>query len=114
MKKSKSALRLARKRRIRARIHGTALRPRMTVYRSLTTLSVQLIDDDAGRTVAAASTRELKVPRTLAGAKKVGEALAERAKKAGVSSAVFDRNAYKYHGRIKELADAARAAGLQF
>ncbi len=114
MTPSKTDLRLARKRRIRARVHGTAARPRMTVYRSLTSLSVQLIDDVAGKTLAAASTKELKAPRTKDGAKKVGEAIAERAKKAGVTAVVFDRNAYKYHGRIKEMADAARAGGLQF
>ncbi len=111
---SKTDLRLARKRRIRARIQGTAARPRMTVYRSLTSLSVQLIDDEAGKTIVSSSTKALKVASTKEGAKKVGEAIAAAAKKAGVTAVVFDRNAYKYHGRIKELADAARAGGLQF
>ncbi len=110
----KIRLRQARKRRIRARIKGTAARPRMTVHRSLTSLSVQLIDDEAGKTIASSSTRELKAPRTKDGAKKVGEAIAKKAKDAGISAVVFDRNAYRYHGRVKELADAARAGGLQF
>lgn len=86
----------------------------MTVHRSLTALRVQVIDDVAGKTLAAASTSEAKVKLTREGAKKVGTLIAEKAKKAGVTSIVFDRGAYKYHGRIKELADAARAAGLQF
>lgn len=111
---NKTRLRLARKRRIRARVHGTAARPRMSVHRSLTSLSVQLIDDEAGKTLASSSTKALKAPRTMAGAKKVGEAIAAAAKKAGIEAVVFDRNAYKYHGRIKELAEAARAGGLKF
>lgn len=111
---SKIHLRLARKRRIRSRISGTAARPRMSVHRSLKNLSVQLIDDTAGRTLAAASTQSLKAPNTKEGAKKLGTAIADKAKKAGVETVVFDRNAYRYHGRIKELADAARAGGLKF
>ncbi len=106
--------RLARKRRVRARVAGTATRPRLTVHRSLTRITVQVIDDVAGRTVATASTTEAKVKGTKDGAKKLGALIAEKAKAAGVSSVVFDRNGYKYHGRVKELADAARAAGLQF
>jgi large subunit ribosomal protein L18 len=106
--------RLQRKRRIRARVTGTSARPRLTVYRSLTALSVQVIDDAAGKTLAAASSKETKAKMNLEGAKKVGELIAKKAKDAGISSVVFDRNAYKYHGRIKALADAAREGGLQF
>ncbi len=106
--------RLARKRRIRAKIEGSAVRPRMTVYRSLTNLSVQLIDDEAGRTLCSASTKEVKAKPTIDGAKKVGELIAKKAKDAGISAVLFDRNAYKYHGRVKALADSAREGGLQF
>lgn len=106
--------RLARKRRIRAKVHGTAARPRMTVYRSLTNLSVQMIDDDAGRTLCSASTKEAKAKMNLDGAKKVGELIAKKAKDAGIKATTFDRNSYKYHGRIKALADAAREGGLEF
>lgn len=104
----------ARKRRIRAVVDGSAQRPRLTVYRSLSQMSVQLIDDTTGKTLAAASTKELKAKPNLDGAKKLGEAIAKKAKDAKISTVVFDRNAYKYHGRIKALADAAREAGLTF
>ncbi len=113
-RKTKVQLRHARQRRVRAKIRGTAERPRMTVHRSLKALRVQLIDDTAGKTIAAGSTIELKASLTKAGAKKLGELIADKAKKAKVTAVVFDRGPYKYHGRIKELADAARAGGLQF
>ncbi len=106
--------RLRRKTRIRARILGTAERPRLTVYRSLTGISAQVIDDAAGKTLAAASTKEAKAKMNIDGAKKVGELLAKKAKDAGITAVVFDRNAYKYHGRVKALADAAREGGLTF
>ncbi len=77
-------------------------------------ITAQLIDDTAGKTLAAASTKELKVKPNADGAKKLGEAIAKKAKDAKISTVVFDRNAYRYHGRIKTLADAAREAGLQF
>ncbi len=114
MKPSKTSLRLARKRRIRARVRGTAARPRMTVYRSLTRISVQVIDDAAGKTLAAASTTEAKGKPNKEGAKKLGGLIADKAKAAGITAVIFDRNGYRYHGRIKELADAAREAGLTF
>lgn len=106
--------RLSRKRRIRARISGTAVRPRLTVYRSLTSLSAQLVDDAAGKTLFAASTKEAKAKMNVEGAKKVGEMIAKKAKGAGIEEVVFDRNAYKYHGRIKALAESAREGGLKF
>lgn len=106
--------RLSRKKRIRARLRGTSLRPRLSVYRSLASISVQLIDDDAGKTIASASTGELKTKPNTEGAKKVGEAIAKKAKEAKVSEIVFDRNAYRYHGRIKALAESARESGLKF
>jgi len=106
--------RLGRKRRIRARIRGTAERPRLTVYRSLTSIYAQVIDDASGKTLASASSKEAKAKLNLEGAKKVGELIAEKAKKAGVSTVVFDRNAYRFHGRVKALAEGARETGLKF
>lgn len=104
----------ARKRRIRARVQGETARPRLTVYRSLSQITAQLIDDATGKTVVSASTKELKAKPNIDGAKKLGEAIAKKAKDAKITTIVFDRNAYKYHGRIKALADAAREAGLTF
>lgn len=114
MKNSKTDHRLRRKRKIRAKVAGTAVRPRLTVFRSNLQISVQLIDDAAGKTIVAGSTKELKAKSTMEGAKKLGEAIAKKAKEKKIDSVVFDRNAYKYHGRIKALADAAREGGLTF
>lgn len=111
---TRSLSRLSRKKRIRARVTGTAARPRLTVHRSLTQIRAQVVDDMTGKTLAAASTKEAKTKMTVEGAKKVGELLAKKAKDAGITSVVFDRNAYKYHGRVKALADGAREGGLQF
>ncbi len=110
--------RLRRHRRVRKKIHGTAARPRMSVYRSNKHLSVQVIDDDAGTTLAAASTTEADL-RSASGssvdaAKKVGELIGERAKAAGIDKVVFDRGGFAYHGRIAAVASAAREAGLEF
>jgi len=110
------ARRLKRRRRVRAKIHGTAERPRISVFRSNRGISAQLIDDDAGRTLAAVNWTEAEL-RGLSRAdqsKRVGELLAERAKAAGVSEAVFDRGGYQYHGRVKALAEGAREGGLAF
>jgi len=102
--------------RIRRKVHGTTARPRLAVYRSLNHIYAQLIDDEKARTIAAASTTEkslgLKTGGNIDAAKKIGQAIAERALAAGVSSVVFDRGGYLYHGRVKALTDAARAAGL--
>jgi large subunit ribosomal protein L18 len=107
--------RLKRHRRVRVRMSGTAERPRLAVYRSLNHVYAQLIDDAGGRTLAAASTVELKAKGNgMADAAQVGKAIAQKAKAAGVSSVVFDRGGFLYHGRIKALADAAREAGLKF
>jgi large subunit ribosomal protein L18 len=106
--------RQARRRRIRSRVKGTAERPRLSVFRSLTRLTVQIIDDVSGRTLAAASTKEVKSKLNVEGAKKLGALIAKKAKEAKVSSVVFDRGGFMYHGRIKALADAAREGGLQF
>lgn len=106
--------RQARKRRIRAKVSGTKERPRLSVYRSLTGISVQLIDDQTGKTLVGAHTRELNKGSTIDGAKKLGVLLAKKAHDANIKAVVFDRNAYTYHGRVKALADAAREGGLQF
>ena len=106
--------------RIRKKLQGTAERPRLNVYRSLNHIYAQVIDDRSGRTVASASSvdketkKGLKGGGNIASAKAVGKIIAERAKAAGVAKVVFDRGGYKYHGRVKALADAAREAGLQF
>ena len=100
---------------MRVKVAGTAGRPRLSVYRSLHHVYAQLIDDEAGRTLASASTAQLKTGRKdVAAAAAVGRAIAEQAKSAGVSTAVFDRGGFLYHGRVKALAEAAREAGLEF
>jgi large subunit ribosomal protein L18 len=108
--------RLRRRRRVRARVSGTAERPRLSVYRSNKGVFAQLIDDRAGHTVAAVNWIEpdLKALTASAQATKAGELLAERAKVAGVETCVFDRGGYQYHGRVKALADGAREGGLKF
>jgi large subunit ribosomal protein L18 len=114
--KTKEAARLKRRRRVRAKVAGTAERPRISVFRSNRGISAQLIDDRSGRTLAAVNWTEADV-RDLRGsdqAKKVGELLAQRAKAAGVDAAVFDRGGYLYHGRVQALADGAREGGLTF
>lgn len=105
---------------LREKLRSVSSRPRLSVFRSLANISVQIIDDVRGHTLAAASSQEKDVRTSTKGmrktdvAKKVGALVAERAKRAGVSAVAFDRGSYKYHGRIKALADAAREAGLQF
>jgi large subunit ribosomal protein L18 len=108
--------RLRRRRRVRAKIHGTASRPRLSVFRSNRGVFAQLIDDDAARTVAAVAWMEpeLRELGTLDQAKRAGELLAQRAKQAGIETCVFDRGGYRYHGRVKALADGAREGGLAF
>jgi large subunit ribosomal protein L18 len=115
---SRGAARHKRHDRIRLHMEGTESRPRLAVFRSLHHIYAQVIDDASGKTLAAASTvekelRSAKQTKTDE-AKTVGRALAERAKKAGVERVVFDRAGFRYHGRIKSLADAAREAGLEF
>jgi len=107
--------RLKRHKRVRVHVAGTALRPRLAVFRSLNHLYAQLIDDSASRTLAAASTVEMKAKGNgVTQAVEVGKAIAAKAKAAGVNAVVFDRGGFLYHGRIKSLADAAREAGLEF
>ena len=106
--------------RVRTRVSGTPERPRLCVYRSLGHIYAQIIDDRSGRTLVSASSvdketkKNLKGGGNVASAKAIGKNIAERAKAAGIVKVVFDRGGYKYHGRVKALADAAREAGLQF
>jgi large subunit ribosomal protein L18 len=113
---SKPQQRLRRRRRVRGKIRGTAERPRLSVFRSNRGVVAQLIDDDSGRTIAAVNwiEPELRELGTMEQAKRVGELVAERAKQAGVSSCVFDRGGYRYHGRVRALAEGAREGGLRF
>ena len=111
---SPPARRLRRRRRVRAKVRGTAERPRISVFRSNRGIFAQLVDDDAGRTLAAVNwtEAELRPLKPMEQAAKAGQLLAERAKAAGVDSAVFDRGGYQYHGRVKALAEGAREGGL--
>ncbi|MBX5441290.1 MAG: 50S ribosomal protein L18 [Solirubrobacteraceae bacterium] len=111
---TKEARRLKRRRRVRAKVVGTATRPRLAVFRSNRGVFAQLIDDEAGHTIAAAQWTEPEVRGLgrMEQARRVGELIAERAKAAGVERAVFDRGGYRYHGRVKAVADGAREAGL--
>jgi large subunit ribosomal protein L18 len=108
--------RLRRRRRVRAKVRGTAERPRISVFRSNRGIFAQLVDDDAGRTLAAVSWTEadLRGLKPLDQARRAGELLADRAKAAGLEAAVFDRGGYKYHGRVRALAEGAREGGLSF
>jgi large subunit ribosomal protein L18 len=101
---------------VRAKVHGSAERPRISVFRSNRGIFAQLVDDDAGRTVAAVNwtESELKALPRLEQAKRAGGLLAERAKAAGIETVVFDRGGYQYHGRVKAFAEGAREAGLIF
>jgi large subunit ribosomal protein L18 len=111
---TRPARRLRRRRRVRAKVRGTAARPRISVFRSNRGMFLQLIDDDAGRTVAAVTWTEpeLKSLPRIEQASRAGALLAERAQAAGVQRAVFDRGGYRYHGRVKAVAEGAREAGL--
>jgi large subunit ribosomal protein L18 len=118
--KRKVAARQRRHRRMRQKLAGTQERPRLNVYRSLTNIYAQVIDDLAGQTLVSASTIDTEVAPMVVGkskteaAKIVGQVVAERAKKAGIETVVFDRGGYRYHGRVAALAEGAREAGLKF
>ena len=119
-RKTLRAARIRRHQRVRKRVSGTPERPRLCVYRSLSHIYAQVIDDVARRTLAAASDVEKDVEKGASGkpkseaAKLVGELIARRAKEAGIAQVVFDRGGYPFHGRVKALAEAARAGGLKF
>jgi large subunit ribosomal protein L18 len=114
--KTKPQSRLRRRRRVRAKVRGTAERPRLSVFRSNRGIQAQLIDDVAGHTLAAVSWTEsdLKELNRMDQAKRAGELLAERGKSAGVETCIFDRGGYRYHGKVKALAEGAREGGLAF
>jgi large subunit ribosomal protein L18 len=114
--KTKPQSRLRRRRRVRAKVRGTAERPRLSVFRSNRGIQAQVIDDVSGHTLAAVNWTEddLKSLKSMEQAKRAGELVAERAKAAGVEAVVFDRGGYRYHGRVKALADGAREKGLTF
>ena len=119
-KKSRSIARTRRHARVRKNLAGTAERPRLNVFKSLSAIYAQVIDDQAGHTLLSASSVDRDLREKMKGLKKseqakmVGQALAERAKSRGIQAVVFDRGGYLYHGRIKALAEAAREAGLEF
>ena len=118
--KLKTLRRQRRKRRIRKRLFGTADRPRLSVTRSLRNIAVQIIDDDAGRTLVQAGTAnkdirpDIGYGGNIQAAQRIGQIIAERAKASGIEAVVFDRNGRDYHGRLKGLAEAAREGGLKF
>ncbi len=117
---SRNEARLRRHRRVRKRVFGTPERPRLNVFRSLNHIYAQVIDDVSGHTVVSASTLDPEIRESLAGktktekAKEVGKLVAKRALEKGIKQVVFDRGGYKFHGRVKALADSAREAGLEF
>jgi large subunit ribosomal protein L18 len=117
MNGSRKDARSRRHTRVRKRVRGTGERPRLAVFRSNRYIYAQIIDDTVGKTLASASSHETDLKAStlnMSTAAKVGELLAGRAKDAGVSTVVFDRGGYKYHGKVKALADAARESGLEF
>lgn len=111
---SRNQIRLHRKRRIRAKISGTLEMPRLAVFRSLRNVSVQVIDDIAGKTLISANLNDTKGKNSVEGAKELGKVIAEKCKTRKIESVVFDRSGYKYHGKIKAVAEGAREAGLKF
>ena len=113
--KSRETSRIRRHARVRSKVKGSSARPRLAVYRSITHIYAQLIDDVAGKTLAAASSLDARDSKDKKAerAKAVGTALGERAKKAGIDEVVFDRGGYRYHGRVKALAEGVRAAGVK-
>jgi len=120
LSKKLKQVREKRKKRVRGKIHGTAITPRLSVFRTACHIYAQAIDDDTGATLSAASTMSAEIKGTCLSAKKtdsakyVGKLIAEKLKSAGVEKVIFDRGMYLYHGRVKALADSAREAGLKF
>ncbi len=114
MRITKSDRRLRIRRGIRNKLAGTSERPRLSVFKSNKAVYAQLIDDTKGHTIAAANSSELGTGNTIENAKQVGTKLAERAKSAGIETILFDRSGYRYHGKVKALADGAREGGLKF
>lgn len=115
MKISRNKLRLKRKKRVRAKVFGTAKIPRLAIFKSLRSIYVQVIDDQKGKTLASAKLSEIKKAKNdSAGAMQVGELIAKKCKELKISEIVFDRGGYKYHGKVKALAEGARFGGIKF
>ena len=114
MKVRKTSKRELRHRRIRKQVHGTKERPRLVVYRSNDHIYTQLVDDDEGKTLVSVSDLKMKESGDVGSAKKVGEQLAKDALAKKITTCIFDRSGYKYHGKVKAIADAAREGGLKF
>lgn len=112
--KSKNQTRIQRKRRIRAKISGEASQPRISVFKSLRNMKIQVVDDVYGKTLVSVGARESKLKYDIAGIKKLGKILAEKCLQAQIKKVVFDRSGYKFHGKIKALAEGAREGGLIF
>ena len=112
--KSREEKRYRRHLRVRKKVTGTAERPRLVIYRSLKHITAQLVDDIAGRTLMTVSSTDLSEGKKTEKSKEVGKRLATRAKETGITKVVFDRAGYKYHGRVKAVADGAREGGLEF
>lgn len=115
-KEANNTLRVRRHKRVRTKVSGTASTPRLNVFRSNAQIFAQIIDDEAGKTLASSSSIELKLKNggNAEGTREVGKDIAKKAVKAGITSVVFDRGGYQYHGRVQALAEAAREAGLEF
>jgi large subunit ribosomal protein L18 len=115
MKMTRNNKRLHRARRVRSKLSGTTVRPRLNIFRSLTTFSAQLIDDEKDHTLFSVSLKDVKnAKNTVEGAGKLGTFFAKKAQEAEITEVVFDRAGYKYHGKVKAFAEAARHAGLKF
>lgn len=113
MKKSRNKLRLHRRKRVRVKVNGTSKRPRLSVFRSLTGFSAQLIDDVTGKTLVSFGIKEAKVKNNVEGAKDFGKLLAKKCAEKKIKSVVFDRAGYKYHGKVKAIAEGMREGGLK-
>jgi large subunit ribosomal protein L18 len=114
MKLSRNKLRLHRKKRIRAKVFGTAKKPRLAVFKSLKMFSAQVIDDTNGKTIACADSKSMKLKNDISGAGDLGKAVAKKCLDKKIKEIVFDRSGYKYHGKVKALAEGAREGGLKF
>lgn len=114
MSLEKLKARTSRHKRIKAKMHGTSTRPRLVVFRSLNATYAQLVDDDSGKTICSSSTLKLKKAPKSSQAKEVGLDIAKKAKEHKIGEVIFDRGGYKYHGRVKEIAEGAREGGLKF
>jgi len=114
MKTTRNSQRLHRAKRVRSKVSGTPERPRMRVFRSLRSMYVQIIDDTKHTTIVSARLEDTKAKNSVEGAKKLGELIAKKAMDKGIDEIVFDRGGYKYHGKVKAIAEGARDAGLKF